>query len=525
MKSLVALFAGSLTPHAREPLPRGQSALDRALSWAVSVPDAARVLVFARTGDGPFPAPAGGSAPEVVAAEVWTASSFFSRLERESEGFDHVLVAWADCPFLDGELTRTLLDRHLQYAAEYTFADGYPVGLAPDILARGIVPVLSRLARESETPVSRTAVFEAIKKDINSFDIETELAPTDLRQLRLTLACDLKRNALLCSRLDGITGKNYAEIVAERPDALRTLPAFYNVQVVGRCPQECSYCPYPAFSRSGTGISPGVPATERADFMLAADFAALVAKIAAFSEDAVVSLSLWGEPSLHPDAPELVRAVLMHPGLSVLIETTGLGWKDADLESIARIASAAPTRPGGQNPVNWVVSLDAVGGSCYAAARGIADPARADRDLREGVARVERLLSLFPGAVWPQTVRLNENEAELEAFWRFWKQRAGRVIVQQHDHFCGSIPDRRVADLSPLVRNPCWHLKRDMAILIDGTVPLCREDLYSVHYQGNALKENLADIWANAAARHAQHAHHEYEGLCGSCDEYYTYNF
>ena len=44
-------------------------------------------------------------------------------------------------------------------------------------------------------------------------------------------------------------------------------------------------------------------------------------------------------------------------------------------------------------------------------------------------------------------------------------------------------------------RFPCWHLKRDMAILIDGTVPLCREDVRAEHPQGNALTEDLAAIW------------------------------
>ena len=40
-------------------------------------------------------------------------------------------------------------------------------------------------------------------------------------------------------------------------------------------------------------------------------------------------------------------------------------------------------------------------------------------------------------------------------------------------------------------RNPCWHIKRDMCILLDGTVPACKEDLYAERSYGNALTDKL----------------------------------
>lgn len=540
MKALAVLFAGELTGHALEPCFGGESAFSLALRRMSSLPGVSRVLVCTagkRHGGTEIPAltcPSSGAPDVRVCAEPrWTAASFFAKLTAESADFDHVFLAWADCPFIDTAFTgRLFAEKHLRYAAEYTFADGYPDGLAPDILARGIAPVLAELAKDNSGPVTRNLVFETIRKDINSFDVETDIAPVDLRQLRLVLACDTARNLLLCRSLEGIDASNYGTLVAARATELRTLPAFYAVQVAGRCPFACAYCPYPAFSASGKAGSPGVSVISRSDFMKTEDFARLVDKIAAFSGDAVVSLSLWGECSYHPDIANLVRAVLSHPGLSVLIETTGIGWKDSDLDAIASAAASAAPRANGQNPVNWIVSLDAVGSAIYGAVHGI--PAGsgapvagsdADRLLRAALATTERLSALFPGAVWPQMVRMNENEVELEPFYRFWKQKYGQVIVQKHDHFCKSIADRRVADLSPLVRNPCWHLKRDMCILIDGTVPLCREDLYATQPYGNALAEDLFTIWGRLAPVYEHHCKNIHEGMCGACDEYYTYNF
>lgn len=525
MKSLCVLFAGAAKAPAFAPLAGGESAFSRALSAASRMPDVGRIAVFA---SGSTPSLPSLSVPyDLYVEPAWPVAGFYSRLAAESEGFDHIIVLWADCPFIDPEFTAELYRKHLRYAAEYSFADGYPYGLAPEILARGIVPILASLAKDNSAPVSRDVIFSTIKKDINSFDIETDIAPTDLRQLRLEFACDTKRNTALCSSFDGINAKNYADMISARGSALRTLPSFYAIQVSGKCPHECVYCPYPAFSASAKGRSPGVRVTARADFMSVRDFSIIIDKIAAFSDDAVVSLSLWGESAFHPEIARLVETVLAHTGLSVLIETTGIGWNAADVAAIAACAQSPLPRKNGQNPVNWIISLDAISSACYGALHGLAteSAAIADARLREALSFAESLTGSFPGAVWPQMVRMKENESELESFYRFWKQKYGQVIIQKHDHFCKSVADRRVADLSPLVRNPCWHLKRDMCILLDGTVPFCREDVYASRSCGNAIDGDMAAIWAENRTLYEQHLTGLHEGMCGSCDEYYTYNF
>ena len=71
----------------------------------------------------------------------------------------------------------------------------------------------------------------------------------------------------------------------------RTLPAFFPIQIVERCPQACTYCPYPLF---------GGNILAKNGFMPVETFSGLARKIAAFAGDAVIDISLWGEPSLHP---------------------------------------------------------------------------------------------------------------------------------------------------------------------------------------------------------------------------------
>ncbi|MDX1697231.1 MAG: hypothetical protein R3308_03050, partial [Thiohalobacterales bacterium] len=55
----------------------------------------------------------------------------------ESE-YDNLFYFFADCPLLDPELSGRMLENHRKYYADYTFADGYPYGLSPEILKPGV---------------------------------------------------------------------------------------------------------------------------------------------------------------------------------------------------------------------------------------------------------------------------------------------------------------------------------------------------------------------------------------------------
>ena len=231
-----------------------------------------------------------------------------------------------------------------------------------------------------------------------------------------------------------------------------------------------------------------------------------------FCGDAVIDLSLWGEPSLHPNVPALIRSTLRHPGLSLIVETSGIGWSDETLEKAASLADGR---------VDWIVSLDETDPDAYAALRGAG--------FQEALSRVESLLKLFPGRVHVQAVRMLENEERLEGFYRSWKARTENVIIQKYDSFCGALPDRAVADLSPLDRRPCWHLARDLNVLLDGTVPLCRECWGPDRPEGsillgNVFEEGLAAVWAAGEPWFRRHIDRDYPGICGRCDEYHTYN-
>ncbi|MDR1400565.1 MAG: spiro-SPASM protein [Treponema sp.] len=513
MNVIAVLYGGALRDPAYKTVFHGKSAFDLTLDRARLFPGVNKVALLA---------PASLTSPQAAVDEVmlppdgkqWTRKQVFNTLASLSEGFDYTYYAWADCPFLDPELADAVSKRHIRYAAEYSYADGFPYGLAPEVLAPGVAAILSTIADHDDAPVERDSIFATLQKDINAFDIETEIAADDLRIHRLSLSADSKRNLLLLTRFaeTGCSNANdITRLIKERPEVLRTLPSFYAIQVASACPQTCALCPYPGYTHSK-------------DFLTPERFNTLLDKISDFSGDAVIDLSLWGELSLHPQKLELIGAALERPQFSTIIETSGLGWKIAELEALASIATNTAARMGIlAAPLSWIVSLDAHDETRYHDIRGTG--------YHEAHETVKTLTRLFPKDTYVQAIRVKDSEDDIENFFRSWKETEAHAIIQKYDSFCGKLPDLGVSDLSPLIRRPCWHLMRDLPILLDGTVPLCREDVEALAGKaeqgtlGNVFSDELATIWERSFPVYKQHCGAVYSGLCEKCDEYYIYNF
>jgi len=495
MRNIALINGTDLRAPAFRPFLDGKSAVACSLEFGRALPGVTDAVVFLSQ-----PADLPGNTRPVVRPS-WSVPDLLAEMSAAAEGFDTVFYFFADCPYLDGALAARMHANHVRYWADYTFADGYPYGISPEILTPDTVKRLRGMADGAGSP-RRDTLFTILKKDINSFDIETEISSHDMRLMRLSLTADTERNFLLLSRI-AAGGARDAEaacaFLLDQQESHRTLPAFFPIQIVERCPQACSYCPYPIIGGNILAKSGSMPVET---------FTLLAGKIADFAGDADIDISLWGEPSLHPRIFDIVCAALDIPGIDLVIETSGIGWEKG---IFPRLREAREKQP------RWIVSLDASNETMYRTLRG--------EGFLEASRTAEELLALFPDRAWVQAVRMRENEEDLEVFYRTWKARTENVIIQKYDSFSRVLQDRAVADLSPLKRFTCWHLKRDMAILLDGTVPLCKEDLRASVKLGNALVDDLSAVWESARGIHRSHLSGKYTGICAACDEYYTYNF
>ncbi|QTQ11954.1 spiro-SPASM protein [Treponema parvum] len=567
MKNIVVLFAPSVSLHMFDKKFDGLSAYEKALLWAKDIPDLAGIFIFA---DGKTSSACAElnkknemSRISVVEKPSWTVSSLLHSMHEacRSSNAQNIVYAWADCPFLNTTLTLEVIKTHSEYIAEYTFADGYPYGFAPELINCDTAAIIEKLSLRKDipnaagdNPVSRDSIFSAMKTDINAFEIETVISPVDWRMYRLSFHCASKEGLLACLKLAEIscgkggveetaadkavdrntgaenTDKNFSakpagtgalsgasaeelsEMACKCAGILRTVPGFYNIQIEAKSGSRCVYSPYDDVLEKTKKKFGEMPLEK---------FKALVKNIADFSENAVLSLSLWGEPLYHKHIKNIVSEVLKYPGLSVFIETTGDGLSETLAAQIAEICGRCAPRTNGYEPVMWVVLLDSVTKEKYKEIH-FADGFEA------ALNGINILSKYFPKSVYPQFVRMDINEDQLEAFYRFWSAKDspshGNLIIQKYNSYLGLLPERKPCDLSPVERYPDWHLRRDMVILSDGSVPLYKECMFD-DIIGNVFEEPLEVIWHKSDRLMEDQINKKYDKISGTYDEYYTFNF
>jgi spiro-SPASM protein len=521
MNTLLILYAGNLSGTAYEPVFDGKNAVQLSVEQAKKFPNVGKTVLFA-CANADF---SGITDIQVEEQDLWTKRGLLEKISELQKDFELIYFAFADCPFLDPVLAGKIAQRHARGAAEYSYADGFAYGLAPEILSPGTAGILAKISGDDDGPVERDILFSVIQKDINAFDIETEISSVDLRSHRINLCADSKRNLLLIKNFisaanDKIPSANEVEsIVEKQPQILRTLPAFFPIQVYGGCPQKCAVCPYPLFT----------DAQERKDFMDNEKFKSLLDKIITFSGDAVIDLSLWGELSLHPGKMKLIEEVISRPELALIVETSGIGWKSEEIEKCVELCGSleknAVARKNALAPLSWIVSLDTSDPQQYAELRG--------SGFAEAETFAKKLFLLFPNDCYVQAVRVKGSEDDTEKFYRYWKsafpKNEKNIIIQKYDDFCGVLEKKQASDISPVIRQSCWHIMRDMPVLINGDVPLCRENLSVLKGEkdilGNVFADSLENIWQNGDKYYKEQCMKNYTGLCAECDEYYTYNF
>ncbi len=491
--------AVDVNDYAFEAMPGG-SAFERSLAYAKCV--AAReagtiVYLCGQETDLPLPEDV-----YQVGEDRWTVHALLSSLARVTTEDDILIYAFADEPFLDPDLTEKLIADHRRYHAEYTFSEGRPGGTTPQVLSRRALETMLTILKAPDEPRKRNSLFSIIEIDINRFDIETEIAPKDQALLRLSFTTKTKRDTLLCSRFAAhapIGADALADLVETKPELRRTLPAYVQVEIINGCPQACSYCPFPRY---------GGDILSQRDSMPVQKFEQIATALAEFAPSSTLSVSLWGEPGLHHDIVDIVRLVDGTKDLSLLVETSGVGWSNEAINTLASADLGSTT---------WIVSLDALDPEHYRRIRG--------DGFHEAVHFAETLLEAYPSSAYVQAVRLRDYERSYPEFWKAWKEKTPNVIIQKYDHISKKLPEQKTTDLSPLTRLPCVHNQRDLVIRLDGTVPLCKEDIQGERVLGNFFDDGIEAIWRAGEACFLEHTRNAYTGLCIDCDEYYTYNF
>lgn len=405
-------------------------------------------------------------------------------------------------PVLEKSLTLELLDRHNKYLSQYSYGENTPAGLVPVFMSREFLSSLS------ESWKGR--VHDFFLKNINHYDPEIFYKSPDLRQYRLDFTLSDERSFLLSSSLvsynENISYDEILPTLKKNPAFFRSFPSYIEIEINRSCTNRCLFCPRETLSPENDNIR------------MSAEFLEdLHPKIFhAFPVPAVYCLGGLGEPLLHSEFERIAVYLLRSEYVKELIIETALFSGFERLISVLMTVSEEQKKK-----ICVIVNLSTLQESVYN------DLYRSETDFNEIKSRILQLKNFLPsaGSLYVQMIKMKEVETETENFFNEWEKKEIGIILQKYNRFAGRLAERRVSDLTPIDRDFCWHLARDLYINADCTAALCRQNEKIII--GNLETDSVSDIWNRGLESFQFSLNGEYGKLrspCTECDEWYTFN-
>ncbi len=422
-----------------------------------------------------------------------TPSSILNAILKESKDSDTVVIFNADSPFYDSSYTESMIERHEKYIADYTYCLGYPDGLTPSILKKEIIKELINLIKDDKNETS-DYIFYTISKDINSFDIETFLSDEDLRIYRISLGCKNSGEELITKTLfneikNEIKTEKIIEFLKNNLDKLFSVIYLLILELTNYSQIKSIY--YPEVKEQKSDI----------------DMETVKKSISFFNKknnDLHIILGGIGEPLEHPQFIDIL-SFIMNLNINVIIETAGY-LIDADF--IKKLKNF------NREKITFVIKYDAYNETTY-------------KLIHQGAnfTKVKESLNLLKNngfKAYKEIVRMNENETEIENFIK--NKETEDLIIRKYSTFCDLLTDKKVVDLAPLERIPCFHLRREFFIRSDNKVPVC---IYSRFKKdlGDLNKDNIESIVNELKNLYIKNAKNDYLDFCVNCNDYYIFNF
>ena len=416
--------------------------------------------------------------------------------------FDEICFAYflGICPMFSLDLTRELESRHTRYLAQYSYSENLPKGIVPYFLSREFVNSLP-----DNVP---TTAHDYLIKNLNNYDTEIFFKEPDLRQFRLDFSLSDFRSLKLSEFFMKVNpNMEYRELfdnILANPNGFRLAPSYIEMELYHGCESACTFCPRQFISNEND--------TEKLSLSFITKF--LNDLNQTFPYPITICLGGMGEPFLHPEFNEIIVAILDYPHLKELIVETAL-YVDINkfLETISSI---------GQNKtkLSLIVNLTTLNESKY-------------KEIYQNKTNVKSVLdkistiadTLGKSNIHLQIIKIKEIEEEIESYFTYFEKLGINVILQKYNSYAGLMPEKRVSDLTPIKRDFCWHLNRDLYITSDGSVTICKQELQNKI--GNLHSDSIFSIWEKGMKTFSNSLHGNHDKInapCLTCDEWYTFN-
>ena len=426
-----------------------------------------------------------------------------------NNNYENIILLYSDSPFIDIDELLKLYNLHKEGKAEYTFGDNYAEGLVPEILSRNFIEKVKEKNYKKPDILSRK-VFDCIEDDINKYFIEVQVAEKDFSIKRFELTASSKRNIEIIKNLKKFVDFNCSYIdlfnaIEEHPEILHIFPRYVEIEITNNCNLNCSFCPRIKMNRK----------VEDMHFSL---FKKIIDQLASAYDDIIVSFTLMGEPTMHPFFVEFVDYAINSKIFNIIIETNGTLFNNELIKNL----SSYPI-----DKLTILFGIDAINSATYNKLRASYDGKNYFETVCNNIKNFLEYRSENRLRTFIQIIKMEDNKKELEDFYKFWEKFTGNIVIQKYNNYLNLLPDREIADFTPLDRVPCWHLQRDIEIFSNGSVPLCKQDINCSKLIGNLNNETIIEIWEKLKKYYIENAKFNFNDIkeCSICDEWWTFNF
>ncbi len=479
----------------------------------------------------------GVSSVKEVHIENFRQNEFFQYLKELASGYEAIAFGFDDSEFYSYFENKRLLDNFTRFGASIAYGENYPDGIIFDLIKTDILELLENLRNSQNIEITREFLKNIIEVDVNIFELENIYPIVNISSLRLSFFSDSMHNQYTIQKIkqllkseiqnqnsrelpvakdDGLRGELQlfgkvsfeflAKVIRENRDVLRTLPRYCEISL-------CSKHYERNFLNSfgGKKESKQIPRAITTAEMKESEFSIIIEKLQEFSAQAVVCLGGLGDPTCNPNWLKMVQKVLQS-GFQCIVETFAIGWTRATTDKLL----ALPEVELGNLKV--VFKINAIKKEIEERVIGFEDNTFAER-----LENIEYFLLRAPEKGYVQAIKVQENVEHILDLYKHFKKYKSNVLIAKYNNYRELLTERRAFAVKPLQQTDCWHLKHDMYIDEQGSVWLCKQDVNLEHSIGNAVKEDLYDIFMRGQAYYEKHLGGW--SFCKNCDEYYTFNF
>ncbi|PJZ46209.1 spiro-SPASM protein [Leptospira brenneri] len=403
-------------------------------------------------------------------------------------------------PLLDLELTEKAWVRHKNFFSQYSYSENLPPGLSPTIITREFLTSLP--------DTLTTDIHSFFLKNINQYDVDIFYQAPDLRQLRLDFRLASYRSLTLIQGLlslgNELTYENLLPKLKENPELFRSAPSYFEWEIYKGCELKCTFCPREFADLTNDG-----------SFVSLEDVKKTISKLnAELTSPITISLTGNGEPLLHPEFQSIVIEILKLNSLTELIIETALYTNVESLRSLIDHLDSSQ-----KEKLCIIVNVTTLKPEVYRYLYG-------KQELDKVLTTIDVLSEKLPKqSLHVQMIKMKEVEEEIDPYFTFFEKKGINIILQKYNTFAKKLPERRVSDLTPIHRDFCWHLVRDLSISVDGSVSICKQNQTEVI--GNLYSESLKEVWRKGLDffKFSFDGNHEkIPAPCLNCDEWYTFN-